>query len=149
MIFSAKREFSGDAFVFASEQGTIAGWNDSMKLNAVMRVDNSGKGAVYKGLTSADTPQGPRLYAADFALNTVDVFDSNYKPVAMSGKFVDPNMPSNYAPFGIKAMDGAIYVAYAEQSIDKQNDVGAVGHGYIDVFSFDGVLYSFRKGAVC
>src|SRR5690242_4580873 len=44
MVFSAKRDFSGDAFVFSSEQGTIAGWNDSMKLSAVMRVDNSGKG---------------------------------------------------------------------------------------------------------
>lgn len=145
MVFSAKREFSGDAFVFSSEQGTIAGWNDSMKLNAVMRVDNSGKGAVYKGLTSADTPQGPRLYAADFALNTVDVFDSHYQPVTLPGKFVDPNMPSNYAPFGIKAMNGSIYVTYAEQSIDKQNDVGAVGHGYIDVFTTEG---EFQKRLV-
>ncbi len=145
MVFSAKHEFLGDAFVFSSEQGTIAGWNDSMKLNAAMRVDNSGKGAVYKGLTSADTPQGPRLYAADFALNTVDVFDSNYKPVTLPGKFVDPNMPSNYAPFGIKAMNSAIYVTYAEQSLDKHNDVGAVGHGYIDVFTTEG---EFQKRLV-
>jgi len=140
MVFSDKSEFSGDSFIFASEQGTIAGWHESMKLNAAMRVDNSGKGAVYKGLTAADTSQGPRLYATNFAQRTIDVFDGNYKPVNMAGKFADPSLPGNYAPFGIKAMNGAIYVTYAEQSIDKGNDVGAVGHGYIDVFNTEGDL---------
>jgi len=49
-------------------------------------------------------------------------------------------MPANYAPFGIKTINGVIYVTYAEQSIDKGNDVGATGHGYIDVYTTDGQL---------
>ncbi len=145
MVFSLKREFSGDAFVFSSEQGTIAGWNPKMNLQGVMRVDNSAKGAVYKGLTSADTSLGPRLYAANFAQGTIDVFDAQYKPVDTTGKFTDPNMPAGYAPFNIKQINGSLYVTYAEQSIDKQNDVGAVGHGYIDVYSEAG---DFQKRLV-
>lgn len=140
MVFSAKSEFLGDSFVFASEQGTITGWSEPMKLKAAMRVDNSGHGAVYKGLTAADAPQGPRLYATNFAQRTIDVFDGKYQPVTLAGKFADPSLPANYAPFGIKAINGAIYVTYAEQSIDKGNDIGAVGHGYIDVFTTEGVF---------
>ncbi len=140
MVFSAKNEFGGDAFVFSSEQGTIAGWSEAMKLKATMRVDNSAKGAVYKGLTSADTAQGPRLYASNFAQRTIDVFDGNYKQIDSTNMFSDPQMPANYAPFGIKYINGSLYVTYAMQSIDKGNDVGAVGHGYIDVFSTDGQL---------
>jgi hypothetical protein len=66
MVFNqVKNAFLGDSFIFASEQGTIAGWDEPMKLNAVMRVDSSAKGVVYKGLTSANTPQG-----RDFTLPT-------------------------------------------------------------------------------
>ena len=140
MVFSLKKDFSGDAFVFSSEQGTLAGWNPSMNLKGVMRVDNSAKGAVYKGLTSAETPQGPRLYATDFSLGTIDEFDAQYKAVDTTGKFTDPQMPAGYAPFNIKEINGSLYVTYAEQSIDKGNDVGAVGHGYIDVYSLDGTF---------
>ena len=140
MVFSAKNEFGGDAFVFSSEQGTIAGWSEPMQLNAVVRVDNSAKGAVYKGLTSADTAQGPRLYAANFSQRKIDVFDGKYQPVTTTGSFSDPQLPANYGPFGIKTIGNSIYVTYAEQSIDKGNDVGATGHGYIDIYSTDGQL---------
>jgi uncharacterized protein (TIGR03118 family) len=138
MVFSEKNAFKGDSFVFATEQGTIAGWDKPMNLNAVMRVDNSGKGAVYKGLTAADTAQGPRLYAANFATGTIDVFDTQYQPVSLAGTFADPSLPSGYAPFGIKSLKGNIYITYAKQSIDNSNDVAGVGNGYIDVFRPDG-----------
>ncbi len=138
MVFSEKNAFKGDSFVFATEQGTIAGWDKPMNLDAAMRVDNSGKGAVYKGLTAADTPQGPRLYAANFAAGTIDVFDNQYQPVSPSGKFVDPNLPSGYAPFGIKSIKDNIYITYAKQSIDNSNDVAGPGNGYISIFHPDG-----------
>jgi uncharacterized protein (TIGR03118 family) len=54
-------------------------------------------------------------------------------------------MLTNYAPFGIKVINNALYVTYAEQSIDKGNDVGGDGHGYIDIFSLDG---QFQKRLV-
>src|SRR5216683_1339012 len=64
-------------FIFASEDGTISGWNPGADpQNAVLLVDNSGLGAVYKGLALASTDAGPRLYAADFSLGVIDVFDA-------------------------------------------------------------------------
>jgi uncharacterized protein (TIGR03118 family) len=138
MVFSEKNAFKGDSFVFATEQGTIAGWDKPMHLQAAMRVDNSSKGAVYKGLAALETTSNPRLYATNFAQGSIDVFDGNYQPLTLAGKFADPTLPAGYAPFGIKIIKDAIYVTYAKQSIDKMNDVGGAGNGYVDVFDTEG-----------
>src|SRR4029077_1762983 len=37
-------------FIFATEDGTIAAWNNSNGPNAVLVADNSAAGAIYKGL---------------------------------------------------------------------------------------------------
>src|SRR5205807_5264248 len=64
-------------FIFATEQGTILGWNPAVAATqAVVGVDNSAGGAVYKGLAIASTAAGDRLYAANFRAATVDVFDA-------------------------------------------------------------------------
>ena len=56
MVFNEdKTAFKGDSFIFADESGTLAGWAEAMKNTSMSRVDNSGKGAVYKGLTMAKT----------------------------------------------------------------------------------------------
>src|SRR5207247_1304816 len=74
--------FSGAAsgparFIFVTEQGTVLGWNPSVALtHAIVAVDNSAGGAVYKGLAIAGTAAGDRLYAANFRAATVDVFDA-------------------------------------------------------------------------
>jgi hypothetical protein len=51
---------------------------------------------------------GPTLYAANFHNGTVDVFDSSFH--AITGGFVDPNLPANYAPFGIASIDNLLFV---------------------------------------
>jgi uncharacterized protein (TIGR03118 family) len=146
MVFNEKTDaFKGDSFILASEQGTLTGWAESMKNESMTRVDTSAKGSVYKGLALAQSSKGLWLYATNFSNRAIEVYDSNYKQVDTTGKFTDPDMPANYAPFNIKAINGSIYVTYAEQSIDKENDVAAVGHGYIDVFSFEG---DFKKRLV-
>ena len=145
MAFSEKNAFKGDSFIFATEQGTIAGWDKPMIVQAMMRVDNSAKGAVYKGLATAGTPKGDWLYATNFAQGTIDVFDHNYEPVTTAGKFVDPTLPKNYAPFGIKSIKDSLYVTFVELASDKANDVGGVGHGYIDIFDTNG---QFKKRLV-
>src|SRR2546423_647286 len=41
-------------FIFATEDGTISGWNPQANAtNAILKVDNSASGAVYKGLALA------------------------------------------------------------------------------------------------
>lgn len=124
-------------FLFASEDGTISGWNrDVTGTNAVVLVDNSAGGAVYKGLAIASTPEGDLLYATNFHAGTVDVFDSSFHPVP--GGFADPTIPDGYAPFGIKTFDDVVLVTYALQDADKHDDVPGQGHGYINMFDTAG-----------
>ena len=142
--------FNGDAFIFVSEDGVIAGWhplaNGTDPLNATIEVNNyvnnneSGAVAVYKGVTAVDTPSGWMLYVANFGQGQIDVYNSTFSPVNTIGKFIDPNMPSNFAPFNIYSYGGLLYVSYAKQSIDKQNDVKGLGNGYIDVFYDNGTF---------
>jgi uncharacterized protein (TIGR03118 family) len=137
----SKNGISGSAFfIFATEDGTIAGWNPGADLNnAITVVDNSKPGgadhsplgAVYKGLAIATTPKGSFIYAANFRDRKVEIYDSNFTYVK---SFRDQNVPSNYAPFGIQAIGQNIYVTYAQQDDLKHDDVKGPGHGYVDVF---------------
>jgi len=126
-------------FIFATEQGTVLGWNPSVApTQAVVAIDNSTAGAVYKGLAIASAAAGDRLYAANFHAGTVDVFDAGFHPV--SAGFSDVALPSGYAPFGIRNLGGTIYVTYALQDADKKDDVAGVGHGFVNAFDTDGHL---------
>jgi uncharacterized protein (TIGR03118 family) len=121
-------------FIFDSEDGTISGWNSGT--NAVVKVDNSASGAIYKGLALA----AGTLYAANFHAGTVDVFDSNFAPLSQPGAFVDPNMPTNYAPFNIAVFSNNLFVTYAQQDTNKEDDVAGPGNGFVDVYDLDGAF---------
>jgi uncharacterized protein (TIGR03118 family) len=127
--------FGGARFIFASEDGTISSWSGG----TLAAVAAATPGAIYKGLAIAHTNAGDVLYATNFHAGTVDVFDSSFQPVANPG-FVDPDIPSGYAPFGIQNLGGTIYVTYALQDADKEDDVPGEGHGYIDAFDTAGNL---------
>jgi uncharacterized protein (TIGR03118 family) len=129
------------AFIFATEQGTIAGWSPKVDFtHAITVVDNSKYNTIYKGLALSAGGNGSLLYATDFHNNKIDVFDSAFKPVAVSGKFVDPFIPQGFAPFGIQAIGGDLYVTYAKQDADKHDDVHGRGLGFVDVFDPNGFL---------
>src|SRR5207249_6182852 len=66
-------------FIFATEDGTIAAWASGA--NAVLKVDNSGSSAIYKGLALGSADGSNYLYAADFHNAKVDVFDGDFNPV--------------------------------------------------------------------
>ena len=126
-------------FIFATEEGTILGWSPSVApTQAVVAVDNSAGGAVYKGLAIASTAAGDRLYATNFHAGTVDVFDAAFHPVL--GGFTDAALPAGYAPFGIRHLGSTIYVTYALQDADKHDDVAGVGHGFVNAFDTEGNL---------
>ncbi len=129
------------AFLFATEDGTISGWNPKANgTNAILEVDNSASGAVYKGLALATTSSGSFLYAANFNAGRIDVFDSTFKPTTLAGKFTDPtgDIPANFAPFGIQLIGNQLYVTYAQQNAAKHDDVAGAGSGFVDVFDTSG-----------
>ncbi len=122
-------------FLFATEGGTIMGWSPGVNATvAVTAVDRSAAGAVYKGLAIANG----KLYASDFHNGRVDVFDKSFNLV--SGGFTDPKIPTGFAPFGIQALAGNIFVTYAKQDTAKKDDVAEPGQGYVDEFTPDGAL---------
>ncbi len=128
--------------MFATEDGTIAGWNAAVDpTKAVIAVNNSGS-AVYKGLAMGFNTSGAFLFATNFHAGTVDVFDSKFQPVRTRGMFKDPHLPAGYAPFGISAINAKLYVTYALQDADKKDDVPGAGHGFVDIFDTEGNLLS-------
>ena len=128
-------------FLFATEGGTIAGWAPNVDFTHTFNgVDNSAKGAIYKGLALSAGGSGSLLYATDFHNGRIDVFDASFAPVKLDGKFVDPGIPAGYAPFGIQAIGGDLYVTYAKQDADRKDDVHGRGLGFVDVFDPNGHL---------
>ncbi|MEP6938981.1 MAG: TIGR03118 family protein [Rudaea sp.] len=129
-------------FLFATEGGVIAGWAPTVDTtHAIRAVDSSAGGAIYKGLALSAGGSGQLLYATDFHNARIDVFDATFAPVTLpAGRFTDPKIPSDYAPFGIQAINGDIYVTYAKQDADKHDNVNGQGLGYVDVYDPNGVL---------
>ena len=139
-------------FLFAGEGGTIAGWAMDSGSTAVTAYDDGVKNgtshAVYKGLALGTVNGATFLYATDLHNNKVDVFDTNFNlPADMQGKFVDPNIPAGFVPFGIVAISGQLYVTYAMQDAAKHDETTGAGLGYVDVFDFSGNFVSrFASG---
>jgi uncharacterized protein (TIGR03118 family) len=137
---------SGPAFfLFATEDGTIAGWNPNVDpAQAVIAVDRSTAtnaagdvGANYKGLALVTTPTGRFIYATSFRFGTVDVFDSHFDLV---NRFTDPTIPAGFAPFGIHNIGGKLFVTFAKQGPGKDDDAARPGNGFVDVFAPNGDL---------
>jgi uncharacterized protein (TIGR03118 family) len=134
---------SGKAlFIFATEDGTVSGWNPGVdSTHSILGADNSASAAVYKGLALGSTLSGNFLYATNFRAGTVDVFDKNFKPATLAaGAFTDPLVPIGFAPFGIQNIGGLLYVTYAKQNAARHDDVAARGNGFVDVYDTSGTL---------
>jgi len=140
-MVSKDNKSGASRFIFATENGTISGWSPAVDpTNAILTVDNSLSGAIYKGLALAANGTGNFLYATDFHNNKIDVFDREFKPVTLSGSFSDPKIPDGFAPFGIQNLQGNLYVTYAKQDADKEDDVAGKGLGFVNVFDANGML---------
>src|SRR5882757_5173819 len=102
------------AFIFDTLDGHIEAWSpkvDPLIGNTEDKV--TVPGAAYTGLAVAGTGRGERLFAADFAKGTVDVFDSAFHQVKLaSWQFSDDRLPRGYVPFNAHALDGRIFVTY-------------------------------------
>jgi uncharacterized protein (TIGR03118 family) len=132
-VFNATGGFGGATFLFSSETGKITAW--SMSSGTTADVVAQRRRAVYKGLAITRS----RLYATDFRHGRVDVWNSGFHRVSHPG-FRDRRIPRSYAPFGIKAIGPRIYVSYAKQDAEGEDDVAGRGHGFVDAFSRSGHL---------
>jgi uncharacterized protein (TIGR03118 family) len=131
-------------FIFASEDGSISGWNPNVDgTNAIIAVDNgtnSGTNkAVYKGATLGVAAGHNFLYVTNFHSGHVETYDENFQQTNPNG-FADPNLPAEYAPFGIQNLNGLIYVTYAVQNKQRHDDISGPGHGFVNVFDTSGNL---------
>ena len=125
-------------FIFAGEDGTISAWNQAAGTNAQIVADRSANGAVYKGLAMASNGGANFLYATNFKGNSVDIFDKNF---AFVSSFTDTSIPSGYGPFGIRTINGQLYVTFAKQKApDNEDDEAGVGNGFVDIFDPAGTL---------
>ena len=120
------------SFIFATEDGTISGWNPNVDAtHSIIAVPATG--AVYKGLAIA--PDSSLLYAANFRAGTVEVYDPTFKLVKT---IIDPTVPAGYAPFNVQVLNGKLYVSFALQNAAMHDDVAGAGNGFVDVFNLDG-----------
>lgn len=128
-------------FLFATEDGTISGWNPGVNAtNAVLVVDNSKQGAVYKGLAIAKEGSVTRLYTSNFTTGQVEMYDNKFQPVMIAGAFQDSSLPANYSPFGIQNVGGNIVVTFAHRLPGSHDEDHGTGLGYVDVFDVNGTL---------
>jgi len=137
---------SGPArFLFVSEEGDVTGWSPAASPpvagQSTAILANHVAGANYKGLALATTAFGSFLLAADFHNARIDVFDTSFHLVQPAAPFfTDPALPAGYAPFNVAVLDGKVYVAYAKQDADAEDEVAGPGLGFVDVYNGSGLL---------
>jgi uncharacterized protein (TIGR03118 family) len=135
---------SGPAvFIFDSEAGLVTGWNPGVPPpppSTQAQVGASVPDAIYKGLAIATTANGAFLYGANFHQGRIDVFDSSFNLVHLSGSFQDPEIPAGFAPFNVQELGGLLYVAYAKQDADAEDEIAGPALGFVDVYSTSGQL---------
>jgi uncharacterized protein (TIGR03118 family) len=133
-------------FIFVSEDGSISGWNSLLnpadRAHAIaIAVDNGtnlgSEHAIYKGATLGVANGHNFLFVTNFHTGRVETYDENFRKVNPRG-FVDQTLPPGYAPFGIRNINGEIFVTYALQDAKAEDDVAGQGFGFVNVFDTSG-----------
>lgn len=55
------------------------------------------------------------------------MFNGAWQLVTPPGAFVDPELKDGYAPFGIQAIGDRIFVSYAKQDADREDEIAGQG----------------------
>jgi uncharacterized protein (TIGR03118 family) len=131
---------SAARFIFSSEDGTISAFRGNPIITVVPNANAPAHGAIYKGLAIDSRTAATHLYATDFHNGKIDVFDSSFQLITLAGTFTDPNLPAGFAPFGIQNIGGTLYVTYALQDEDAEDDVPGPGNGFVDAYDLSGNL---------
>ena len=127
---------SAASFIFSTLGGSIYAWNSGNSNNVAQQVATVAN-ASFTGLALANNGSGNFLYAANIAgPGGINVFNSSFALVTLSGSFTDPNVPAfnalfgtGYVPYNIQSINGQLYVEYSNF---KQ------GTGAVSIFDFSG-----------
>jgi uncharacterized protein (TIGR03118 family) len=124
-------------FLFVGVDGILSGWNGAAGSNALLIKNNSATSA-YTGLAIANNKGENFLYAANFRIGKIDVFNRLFN-IVTDKPFNDPFLPAGYSPFNIQAIGDLLYVTYAKVGPDGRDEKG-VGNGVVDVYDTGGNL---------
>jgi uncharacterized protein (TIGR03118 family) len=137
-IISSGTRHGESTLLFVTEDGTIAGWNhDVVPDQAVIAVDNSTAGAIYKSMALAANSRESRLYAANFGQGVVEIYDGGFHLVK---SFTDADLSvAGYVPFAVRVIGGRLFVTYAFKASPTDGDETAgPGLGNVDEFDLGG-----------
>jgi uncharacterized protein (TIGR03118 family) len=118
-------------FIFDTLGGEIAGWAAPPPPASTTTMVTQA-GAAFTGLAIAETPAGPRLYAADAGKGVVRVYNGLWKQV---NTFTDRRVPKKLVPYNVATIGKRVFVSYAPAPGKK-----ASVNGLVDVFKFGGHL---------
>lgn len=138
-------------FIYSGLGGQLAGWSPAVSMTQAVSAYTAADKACYRGLAIANNGTANFLYANDFVGGKIDVFDARFAKQSSSNfPFTDPNLPQNYAPFGIQAIANGpngttqIYVSYAMSGTGANQgtceDTRGTGFGMVNVFDANGQL---------
>jgi len=154
-------------FVFSTLDGAIAAWSPTVGVASGATppsthaeiVATGAPGSVYTAIATAFVQGKHYLYAANFGLQRIDVYDSAFRPVRFpradagpyrfnsdrvftdNEPFVDDRLPAGFSPYSVQAIGNDIVVAYAFHPDRRSTTpVSGQGLGFVDVFSAEGVL---------
>jgi uncharacterized protein (TIGR03118 family) len=109
-------------------------------------------GSSFTGLTSAFIDGKRYLYAANFTLGRVDVYDNAFHAVTLwkehfiqdssdqdgrssENPFMDEQLPAHYVPFNVQAIGNDVVVAYVLHQEGAQFETDGPGLGFVDIYS--------------
>jgi uncharacterized protein (TIGR03118 family) len=136
-------------YLFATEDGRIAGWNAAIPPPGPSTTAETGitlLASDYKGIAVANNAGQNLIYAANFFSGGIDIFNTHFAPASVSGHFTDANLPVGYAPYNIENINGVLFVAYAKQDITGHDAVAGAGKGFVDAFNSNGNLLMRLSG---
>ena len=143
-VFNSTASFNGNRFLFVSENGSVSGWRPALGTTGLINAETIAPAStdnIYKGAATGSVSgqnAGDYLYAANFKAGTVDVYKGTTSAPALTGSFTDTSLPAGYAPFNVQNLNGSLYVTYALQDADKEDEVAGLGRGFVDRYNLNG-----------
>jgi uncharacterized protein (TIGR03118 family) len=140
-------------FLFATEDGTISGWNPGVSPGSAVITVNEKSASVFKGLTMASAKvngvTANYLYVADFRKARIAVYDTNFKHATWLENAIAKNwLPKGFAPFNVQNLGGNLYVTLAKQDAAKHDEEHGAGLGEVAVITPEGKLIQvFQYGS--
>ena len=140
-LFQMPKSHEPALLITVSESGKVIAINPHARTKDKFEVVyTSHTGAIYKGVTILERTSskgGPLILATDFHNNRVDVFNAKFELVS-APSFVASGLDTGFAPFNVMASGDEVYITYALQDAEAEDDVAGVGNGYVVSYASNG-----------